>query len=244
MMMMMMMLWWLHSNLQGRDWLIAKWATQLKEFAMIVMIKMVVVMLKIAILIIIITIITIVIIIITIDNRVDHRIKALFNFFKRRSPIEDLAHIQESFLISISFEQELSRTNVWGKFDISSFWHTFNNSPFQSQLNRNCHADHQWISLLTYRKGLWSCPWTKGLTWFCLESWERSSYSARRSILLGTRLTRVWTIPQRSMRAMLTVMITLSEDFSLLVLNLSGLSTTSVKLATSFIQIISLIWIV
>ena len=162
MMMMMMMLWWLHSNLQGRDWLIAKWATQLKEFAVIVMIKMV----KRAM------IIIIIIIIITIDNRVDHRIKALFNFFKRRSPIEDLAHIQESFLISISFEQELSRTNVWGKFDISSFWHTFNNSPFQSQLNRNCHADHQWISLLTYRKGLWSCPWTKGLTWFCLESWE------------------------------------------------------------------------
>ena len=161
--MMMTMLWWLHSNLQGRDWLIAKWATQLKEFAVIVMIKMV----KRAMI--------IIIIIITIDNRVDHRIKALFNFFKRRSPIEDLAHIQESFLISISFEQELSRTNVWGKFDISSFWHTFNNSPFQSQLNRNCHADHQWISLLTYRKGLWSCPWTKGLTWFCLESWESLS---------------------------------------------------------------------
>ena len=71
-MMMMTMLWWLHSNLQGRDWLIAKWATQLKEFAVIVMIKMV----KRAMI--------IIIIIITIDNRVDHRIKALFNFFKRR----------------------------------------------------------------------------------------------------------------------------------------------------------------
>ena len=39
----------------------------------------------------------------------------------------------------------------------------------------------------------------------------------------------MWTILPRSMRAMLTVMITLSDHFSLLVLNLSGLSTTSVK---------------
>ena len=35
---------------------------------------------------------------------------------------------------------------------------------------------NQWITntktkFLTYRKDLWSCPWTRGLTWSCLESW-------------------------------------------------------------------------